>query len=130
MDLDLDSLHAFARLYTAAWCSQNPAAVAAFFEFDGSLQVNDGPAAVGRPAIADVARGFMTDFPDLEVRFDELTTAGQNRAVYYWTLEGTHAATGCPVRISGFEQWTFGQDGLIAESKGHFTSTHSSTSGN
>jgi hypothetical protein len=24
------------------------------------------------------------------------------------------------VRISGFEEWTFGDDGLVAESKGHY----------
>lgn len=24
------------------------------------------------------------------------------------------------MRISGYEEWTFGADGLIAESKGHF----------
>jgi hypothetical protein len=43
--------------------------------------------------------------------------------VYRWTLTGTNTGpggTGRPVRISGQEEWTFGADGLIAESRGHF----------
>ena len=28
--------------------------------------------------------------------------------------------TGRPVRISGYEEWTFGPDGLVARSLGHF----------
>ena len=28
--------------------------------------------------------------------------------------------TGKAVRINGYEEWTFGADGLIAESTGHF----------
>ncbi len=112
-------MHHFARLYTAAWCSQNAASVAAFFEFDGSLQVNDGPKAVGRPAITETVQAFMTDFPDLVVKLVSLVEQ-QKSVAYHWTLEGTHATTHRNVRISGFEQWTFGEEGLIAESKGHF----------
>ena len=112
-------LQDFARLYTAAWCSQNPASVAAFYEFDGSLQVNQGPPAVGRPAITATAASFMTDFPDLHVSMSSLIE-GQGTATYQWTLEGTHAVSHRPVKISGFEHWTLGPEGLIAESKGSF----------
>jgi hypothetical protein len=41
---------------------------------------------------------------------------------YRWTLTGTNTepgGTGKSVRISGYEEWRFGSDGLIAESKGH-----------
>ncbi len=44
-----------------------------------------------------------------------------NRAVYRWTLTGTNTGpggTGKAVRITGYEEWTIGADGLIAESKG------------
>ncbi|HEY7740488.1 MAG TPA: hypothetical protein VIB01_07720 [Steroidobacteraceae bacterium] len=54
--------------YTAAWCGQDPARVAAFFA--------DG----GEPS----------------------------------------GGTGVKVKISGFEEWTIGPDGLIAASLGHF----------
>jgi hypothetical protein len=60
----------FAKRYTEAWCSQDPARVAAFFSPSGSLQINNGVASVGRAAITEAARGFMTAFPDLKVLFN------------------------------------------------------------
>ena len=104
----------FATRYTAAWCSQDAASVASFFTSDGSLKVNDSPAAVGRAAITATARGFMDTFPDLEVRMDRLE--GRH---YHWTLTGTNSE-GRKVCVSGFEAWTFGPDGLINASLGHF----------
>jgi uncharacterized protein (TIGR02246 family) len=88
---DLAKITTFAKRYVEAWCSQNPESVAALFAESGSLSVNDGPPAVGRAAIVEIARGFMRDFPDM-------------------------------VRISGYELWKIGNDGLIGESKGHFDS--------
>lgn len=108
--------------YTAAWCSQDPARVAAFFAPDGSLQVNDAAPAVGRDAIAAVARSFMTAFPDLQVLMDGLELQG-GTAVYRWTLVGTNTGpggTGRAVRVSGFEEWRVGDGNLIVESLGHF----------
>src|SRR5262249_61088670 len=72
MPLDIDRLRDFAQRYTAAWCSGNPAAVAAFFAPDGSLSVNDGAPAEGRDAIALIAHSFMKSFPDLQVVMDDL----------------------------------------------------------
>ena len=109
---------------TAAWCSHDPASVAAFYSPDGSLSVNDGPPAVGRDAIAGVAQGFMTDFPDMKVFMDGLSVQG-DRVVYRWTLKGTNTGTGGTgkrVQISGIEEWRIGADELIAESRGHFDS--------
>jgi predicted ester cyclase len=119
-----ENLRDFARRYTAAWCSQDPASVAAFYSPNGSLSVNDGAPAVGRRAITEVAQGFMTTFPDLQVLMDDLVIRG-GRAEYHWTLVGTNTGpggTGRAVRISGFEVWEIGADGLIAESRGSFDS--------
>ena len=69
-----DQLLDFAERYTAAWCSQDAASVAAFYSPDGSLSVNDGTAAVGRGAIADVVQSFMITFPNLRVILNEVTT--------------------------------------------------------
>lgn len=91
--------------------------MAAFFSPSGSLRVNDGTPAVGRDAITALVQGFMTAFPDLEVRMDDLEVQ-EDRVVYHWTLTGTSA--GRAVSISGFEVWKAGPDGLIAESQGHF----------
>ena len=86
---DLLKLRDFATRYTAAWCSQNPASVAAFFSQDGSLRVNDDPPAVGRDAVTQVAQSFMTAFPDLSVVMDDLLQRG-DEAEYHWTLTGTN----------------------------------------
>jgi SnoaL-like polyketide cyclase len=120
--MDAARLKGFATRYTAAWCSQNAASVAAFFEENGSLKINDGAPSVGRKAITAAAQSFMTAFPDMVVAMDSITGDGAG-AVYRWTLTGTNTGpggTGKSVRISGCEEWTFGADGLIAESKGQF----------
>jgi hypothetical protein len=112
----------FAKRYADAWCSQVPSNVSQFFAEKGSLSVNSSAPAVGRRAIADVAQGFMTAFPDMRVFLDKLSKEG-DRIVFHWTLTGTNngpGGTGNYVRISGKEIWSFGADGLIAESKGSF----------
>jgi predicted ester cyclase len=120
--MDEERLLEFGRKYTAAWCSQSPPRVAAFFAENGSLQINQGVPSVGRAAITSAAQGFMTAFPDMVVTMDNVSSEGSG-AVYRWTLTGTNTGpggTGKAVRISGYEAWTFGASGLIAESKGHF----------
>jgi uncharacterized protein (TIGR02246 family) len=119
---DFAKITAFAKRYAEAWCSQNPENVATFFAENGSLTVNDGPPAVGRAAIAQVARGFMRDLPDMIVTMDEVTSDSDGTK-FHWTLTGTNTGlggTGKRVRISGYELWQFNSTGLIAESKGHF----------
>lgn len=120
--MQADELRDFATRYAAAWCSQDPAQVASFFSLDGSLTINDGAPAVERAAIMESARSFMTAFPDLRVVMDDLVECGA-RVEFHWTLTGTNAGprgSGRPVRISGFEEWLIGDDGLIAASIGHF----------
>jgi predicted ester cyclase len=120
--MNADELKQFGTRYTAAWCSQDAASVAAFFAESGWLKINDGAPAVGRTAITASAQSFMTAFPDLVVSMDAVLPQG-NRALYRWTLTGTNTGpggTGRTVRIQGYEEWTIGADGLIAESRGHF----------
>jgi steroid delta-isomerase-like uncharacterized protein len=122
--MTLTELTRFAQRYAEAWCSQNPESVAAFFAENGSLSVNDGPPAVGRAAIAEIARGFMTTFPDMVVTIDKVVH-DEEGTKFHWTLTGTNTGpggTGKRVRISGCELWKIDNDGLIAESKGHFDS--------
>ena len=115
-------LKEFAKRYAKAWCSQNPESVAAFFAEGGSITINNGPPAVGRTAIAREAEAFMTTFPDMIVTFDKLEPR-QNATAFHWTLTGTNTGpggTGKRVRISGYELWRIGDDGLVAESLGRF----------
>lgn len=64
----------------------------------------------------------MVALPDMRVEMDDLVVR-DDRSEYHWTCTGTNTGpggTGNRVRFSGFEEWTIGEDGLIAESKGHF----------
>jgi predicted ester cyclase len=122
--MTLAELTKFAKRYAEAWCSQNSDNVAAFFAENGSLSVNDEPPAVGRAAITEVARGFMRTFPDMVVAMDKVSR-DPDGTKFHWTLTGTNTGPGGRgkrVRISGYELWKINNDGLIAESKGHFDS--------
>jgi predicted ester cyclase len=121
MVVNRDQLQDFAARYTAAWCSGQPEQVAAHYSPDGSLKINDADPLVGRAAIADSHREVMSAFPDLQVAMDDLVVEG-DRIEYHWTVTGTNSGpsgTGNAVRVSGFEHWTIGEDGLIASSVGH-----------
>lgn len=112
----------FATRYAAAWSSQNPDSLAAFYSEGGSLKVNAGAPAVGRAAVRATAQGYMSAFPDMIVRMDSVVRAGP-KVLFYWTWTGTNTGpggTGKAVHLSGYEEWTFGPDGLIAQSLGHF----------
>jgi len=120
--MDLPELTKFAKRYANAWCSQDPESVAAFFAERGSISINNGAAAVGRTAIAKEAQAFMTTFPDMVVTMDKVVH-DEEGTKFHWTLTGTNTGqggTGKRVRISGYEFWKIDNDGLVAESKGHF----------
>tara|TARA_R110001583_G_scaffold77046_1_gene210151 strand:- start:4540 stop:4932 length:393 start_codon:yes stop_codon:yes gene_type:complete len=115
-------LEIFARGYAQAWCSQRPNFVSSFFTEDGELRVNNGKPAKGTEAIINVAKGFMETFPDMIVSMDSLTTKS-DKTRFYWSLSGTNDVpngTGMKVKISGFEEWTLTDDGLIQKSSGYF----------
>ncbi len=120
--MNADELQDFGSRYATAWCSQIAANVAAFYEEDGSLQINGGPPSEGRVAISVAARSFMTAFPDMVVTMDDVCLRG-SEALFKWTLVGTNTGPGGTrrsLRISGYEEWRFGKTGLIGISNGHF----------
>ncbi len=122
MTPELFQLRDFAERYTAAWCSMDPARVAAHYAPGGSLTINDGIPAVGRAAITQAAQGFYVALPDMQVFFGDLVVEGE-RVEYHWTFTGTNTGpggTGNAVRVSGFEEWTIDDDGLITSSVGHY----------
>jgi hypothetical protein len=127
---DLAELTTFAKRYAESWCSQDPEKVAAFFAENRSLSVNNGPPAMGRAAIAREAQALMTTFPDMVVTMDDIS-CDSDGTKFHWTLTGTNTGSGGAakrVRISGYELWKIDNDGLIAESKGHFDSAEYDTS--
>lgn len=123
MKLSEKDIFEFAGRYAKAWCSSDPNEVASFFTENGSLKVNDGEPAIGRPAIAETANAFMTAFPDMVVTFDQYVSRSGNQGDFHWTLSGTNTGpggTGNRVRISGYEEWKFGDNALIETSLGRF----------
>lgn len=118
-DLELTD---FASRYAAAWSSQNPDSLAAFYAEDGSLTVNNGTPSVGRAAVRATVQGFMHGFPDMHVRLDSVVRM-ESAVRFHWTWTGTNTGpggTGRVVRISGYEEWTLSPAGLIAQSLGHY----------
>ncbi|MBT8477376.1 MAG: ester cyclase [Gemmatimonadetes bacterium] len=121
-DRDSEGLRELASQYTAAWSSRDAAKVASFFAEGGSLKINEGDPSVGREAIAAAAQEFMTAFPDMVLEMDSLRVEGGS-VEYHWTFRGTNTGpggSGKTVRFSGYEEWTIGADGLVADSKGYF----------
>jgi steroid delta-isomerase-like uncharacterized protein len=112
----------FALRYAAAWSRQDAVRLASFYAENGSLTVNGAAPSVGRAAIAATAREFMEAFPDMVVKMDEIRDDG-GRAVFRWTWTGTNTGpggTGKRVRMQGYEEWAISQEGLIANSQGHY----------
>src|SRR5260370_36805344 len=93
MHVDPAKLRDFAVQYTAAWCSQDPASVAAFFSPGASFTVNDGVPAVGRSEITELAQSFMTTFPDLQAVMDDQRVRAHCEE-YHWTLIATNPGPG------------------------------------
>jgi nuclear transport factor 2 (NTF2) superfamily protein len=118
MPLDRDQVRDFARTYAEAWCSHDPTRVAGHYTPGGTIAINGGEPT----EITEVARSFMTAFPDIQVFTDDVVVK-EEVVEYHWTFTGTNTGpggTGKWVRISGFEEWTFGDDDLVAESQGHY----------
>jgi nuclear transport factor 2 (NTF2) superfamily protein len=118
MPLDHDRVRDFARTYTEAWCSHDPAKVADHFEPGGTIAINGGVPT----DVTEVARSFMSAFPDIQVFVDDVVFKDET-VEFHWTFTGTNTGpggTGKWVRISGFEEWTFGDEGLVAESLGRY----------
>jgi len=115
---DPDQLREFAQRYAETWCSHDPARVASHYAPGGMIAINGGEPT----EIMEVARSFISAFPDIQVFMNDLVFKDET-VEFHWTFTGTSTApggTGHGVRINGFEEWTFGDDGLIASSLGHF----------
>ena len=120
--IETTDLTDFATRYAAAWSNQDPEELASFYAENGSLRVNDGEPSVGRDAVTETARGFMTAFPDMAVRLVELRKT-DDHIEFHWHWTGTNTGpggTGNAVDLRGYERWTLDADGKIVESLGHF----------
>jgi hypothetical protein len=113
---DREHLFEFCRSYTDAWNSNEPTRVTEHFAPGALIAINGG----APTPILEVAEAFMADFPEMELEMGNILTRDDGVVEYHWTLIGDHAGTEKHVHISGFEEWTFGDDGLVAASLGNF----------
>ena len=118
MALDQARVRDFARRYTDAWLTHDPARVAEHYVPGGTIAINGGEPA----EITEVARSFISAFPDIRVFMNDVVFKDET-VEYHWTFTGTNTGPGGTekrLRISGFEEWTFDDDGLVVESQGHY----------
>lgn len=116
-----DELRDFAKRYAAAWSGQDPVAFSKFYAENGTFRINDGEVSKGREAIAATAGSFMEGFPDMVVELVELREAG-DKVQFHWRWTGTYTGpggNGAAVDLTGYEEWTFDDDGLILHTHGH-----------
>jgi len=119
MPADLSAVQELARAYTEAWNSGSPKAVASFFAQDGEIVINRGEPWHGRAGVAAMAAGFYADVPDLALVCDDLRCAG-NHVAYFWTFTGTHAQSGRPLRVVGWEEWDLDEHVRVKSSRGWY----------
>ena len=115
MAYDRTQIEQLARTYTEAWCGHDVSRIADHYAPGGTIVFN-GRERVG---IEEVATYFVAAFPDGEIFMDDLVFK-EDSVEFHWTLTGTRAETGKRVRVSGYEEWTIGAGGLIAESQRHY----------
>ena len=120
--MDDTQLNDFGTRYAAAWSSQDPDRLVAFYAEDGTLKVNDGAPSVGRAAVRAAVQSFMSGFPDMKVVMDSMVRSG-SAVRFHWTWTGTNTGpggNGRAVNISGYEEWTLSPAGKIRQSLGHY----------
>lgn len=108
-----------ARAYTEAWNSGSADAVAAFFADDAKIVINRGESWEGRARIAEMAARFYAEVHALRVFCDEVRAAGDHVA-FIWTFTGTHAGTGNPLCVTGWEEWDLDRDLRVRLSRGWY----------
>jgi uncharacterized protein (TIGR02246 family) len=119
--MDMTELTEFGTRYAKAWSSQDPALFASFYAENGSLVINDGKPSVGRAAVEQTAREFMTAFPDMLVKMVDVRWDGDH-AIFRWHWTGTNTGpggTGNSVDMTGYEEWSIDANNLILQSRGH-----------
>ncbi|MFN3251175.1 nuclear transport factor 2 family protein [Roseibium album] len=105
--------------HCAAWTNQSPEMVAGRYAEQTTMSMNGGDPMTSRSQIADMAAGFMADFPDLVLALDTVLVADRHM-IYAWTFEGRHKGSGNKGRFSGWEEWDLDDDLKVTKSLGWY----------
>ncbi|QGX96996.1 DUF1348 family protein [Roseovarius faecimaris] len=119
MTPDPQTSRQIAQAHCDAWSSRNPQAVADRYAKDATMSMNHGEPMTSQAEIADMAAGFMADFPDLVLTLDTVLVADRHM-VYAWTFEGHHTETGNHVKFSGWEEWDLDENLKVTKSLGWY----------
>lgn len=119
MTPDRATAEKMAQAHCEAWTDQNPEAVASRYAKNTTMGMNGGDPMTSQAEIANMAAGFMADFPDLVLTLDSVLVA-DHHMVYAWTFEGHHKDTGNHVKFSGWEEWDLDDDLKVIKSLGWY----------
>ena len=114
-----ESARELANAHCAAWTSSSAIKVAERYSEQTSFAMNGGEPMSTRAEIAEMAGGFMADFPGLTLKCDTVLVA-DHHIVYAWTFEGRHKDSGKLVSFSGWEEWDLDDDLQVTKSLGWY----------
>ncbi|MEP1207566.1 MAG: nuclear transport factor 2 family protein [Rhizobiaceae bacterium] len=116
---DLETARKIATDHCAAWTSKSADAVAERYSVATNFGMNGNEPMTNRQEIAEMAAGFMAEFPDLVLTCDSVLVA-DHHMVYAWTFAGHHVDTGQKVEFSGWEEWDLDTDLKVCKSLGWY----------
>ncbi len=119
MTPDIGTAKRLAEAHCALWTYRLPDKVAERYAPTTTFSINRGDAMTSRAEIAEMAAGFMADFPDLVLKCDTVLVA-DHHMVYAWTFEGHYRGTGKFAAFSGWEEWDMDDDLLVTKALGWF----------
>lgn len=111
--------HKLVAKHIEAWNVYSPEKVSETYAKDARFIINQGEPMNGRSDIAEMAAGFMAEFPDMVLSCENIFIAGKHM-VYTWTLNGHHIDTKNAVNVTGWEEWDLNDDMLVQSSLGWY----------
>jgi hypothetical protein len=118
ISFDQDQVRDFARSYTEAWCSHDPARVAAHFVPGGTIAINGGDPT----EITGVARSFIDAFPDIEVFMDDIVFRNET-VEFHWTFTARTRDPTAPERPCGSQALRSGHSATTGSSSNRRATT-------
>ncbi len=116
---NVDTARKIADAHCTAWTSLSPDVVAQRYSTSTSFAMNCGQPMTTREEIAEMAGGFMSEFPDLVLTCDNVLVA-DHHMVYAWTFAGHHHETKKLIRFSGWEEWDLDDNLEVVKSLGWY----------
>ena len=114
-----DKVAALAKAHSAAWTAGDLEETLALFASDAESSVNGADPHRGHDAIRQGAAALMADFSGLTVTCNETRSAG-SRAVFLWTLTGTHKESGRDATLPGWHEWELNGDDTVQRCRGFY----------